>query len=609
MTEGSLRRYVRMIENDSTILDGALSLDYGFLPRTPPLDHLPKAFRPWDELAAQLPALNTSASARAALISLPLLDADGLPDHCLPRAATILSQLALSWWRGEPERFFSLRMASVDPALPDSIFRPWQQVTRRLGRGDQPYQSGYDLFLNNFRPLVLDYRPADLTIETVEPLVPSFGNQPERVFYMAFVEMMGHCAPLIETVCRIEEAMAEFDAAAVAALLDAVAGTMDKCTATFRRVSPRQGSATWCDPLLWAKTVAILAVLPHPWRQGGTSGSFVPVFLTLDALLGRTAYESYYGSYLTDHAPGLLPPHLLEFNRRVAALDLRGWLRQGRGRPGFDAAAHAYDRVVDAYAGDTGYLGRHVSKVLNYLAVATIVGRNQSTSGDERFTHQHTWVEVATHLNAARQERFQLRLAPAAATTRPRPAPHTGDLPVMNAVAVAASSLTERPLHVIDGLVYDLNAYVTRHPGGADIIALYAGLDATPFFSLGAEHASPGIAEQMRRYAVARQGEGLGAAGQPLATAVYARNILLRHKASLDRPDTTPDQRNYFAMHAHMQFLHEHLPAIRSTGGTLPISLGEPEEDFRQGSPARLDEDIALLESVIEHTIERLAVA
>ena len=429
---GSLRRYVRDVESN-TLLDGALSFDFGFLPRSLPRPSLPEAFRPWDDMAARLPALNGAAGAREALAELPLLDASALPDHDLPRAATVLSQLALSWWRGEPERFFAIRMCAVDPTLPDAIRLPWLQVTRRLGRGDEPYQSGYDLFLNNFRlPPGTPYRLEELTIERLEPMVPTFGNTPERVFYMAFVEMMAHSAPLIEAACRIEEAMAEDDPAALARLLDTIAQVVRKCTATFRRVDPREGSSTWCDPLLWAKTVAILAVSPHPWRQGGTSGSFVPVFLVLDELLGRTRYDSYYGRYLKDHAPGLLPPALLEFCARVGALGLRPWLAERRDRPGFDAALRAFDGLVDAYAGDEGYLGRHVSKVLNYLAVATMVGRNQSTSGDERFTHEHTWVQVAGHLHAARAERFALRLTPPAAPSPLLPIPVPDDLPVMS---------------------------------------------------------------------------------------------------------------------------------------------------------------------------------
>ena len=99
-------------------------------------------------------------------------------------------------------------MCSIDPELPDAIRIPWQQVTHRLGRGHEPYQSGYDLFLNNFQlqggPHPATYPISALTMETLAPLVPTFGNSAERVFYMAFVEMMAHYAPLIEAVCRLK---------------------------------------------------------------------------------------------------------------------------------------------------------------------------------------------------------------------------------------------------------------------------------------------------------------------------------------------------------------------------------------------------------------------
>src|SRR5690349_6034279 len=53
---------------------GFLSTSHGFVPLTPPLTRLPRAFAAWDELAAQLPLLHRDLLLRRRVHQLPLLD-------------------------------------------------------------------------------------------------------------------------------------------------------------------------------------------------------------------------------------------------------------------------------------------------------------------------------------------------------------------------------------------------------------------------------------------------------------------------------------------------------------------------------------------------------
>ena len=87
-----------------------------------------------------------------------------------------------------------------------------------------------------------------------------------------------------------------------------------------------RGEKTYCDPVLWAKTVAIFAVPPSTYVQGGTSGTSTPFLFMMDALLSRDQYGTYYGKYVRDQAMCLLPPIHQEFTRRIRKLPLKGYI-------------------------------------------------------------------------------------------------------------------------------------------------------------------------------------------------------------------------------------------------------------------------------------------
>ncbi|MCR6629858.1 MAG: hypothetical protein NVV74_07275 [Magnetospirillum sp.] len=64
---------------------------------------------------------------------------------------------------------------------------------------------------------------------------------------------------------------------------------------------------------------------------------------------------------------------------------------------------------------------------------------------------------------------------------------------------------------------------------------------------------------------------------------------LLRHLESMRRPEVTPERKANFARHAHWQFLHEHLPAIRAAGA--------------EAGGDDVARDVALLEEMIERRL------
>src|SRR5436190_23866657 len=82
---------------------GSLSYSHGFLPRTEPLKALPSSHREWDEMAAAIPALFRTYMVREAVLDMPILSADDLPDDYALRTSSLFSILAHLYWYCEPE--------------------------------------------------------------------------------------------------------------------------------------------------------------------------------------------------------------------------------------------------------------------------------------------------------------------------------------------------------------------------------------------------------------------------------------------------------------------------------------------------------------------------
>ncbi|MDX1959705.1 MAG: cytochrome b5 domain-containing protein [Leptospiraceae bacterium] len=492
-----------------------ISENFGFLPPLLPIDRLPNSHKAWDQIASQIPDLFFSQKTQKILEELPLLRADEseLESVFLSRASTILSILASCYWRHGYERFFSIRTSNVDGFLPDSIIIPWLDVTRRLGRLN-PFQSATDLFLNNFKlrgSNGREYNPVDIKIENLDVLVPSFGNEGERVFYMSFVEIHACIIPVNSSISQIQQAILadnEETPFIIGKELQTITDCVRNSIKALKKINPNPKSITYCDPVLWAKTVAIFAVPPNSHQQGGTSGASTPFIHLLDALIGRQRYRSHYGQYVKFEGMHLLPNIANEYINSVRKIGLRFYLEANRNRNNMSEALIEFNNLIDAYAGQGGWLDEHVSKVFNYLAVATLVGRNQSTSGHERHLFQETWVEVALDLKIAVEERTGIVKKMQLSSKDVKP--FYEELKTDLSTSLKSISRVEVAMHykldslwvIIDNSVYDVTLFLKAHPGGMEILRSYCGRDATKYFSLVWKHSKMGKKLDTMRVAI-----------------------------------------------------------------------------------------------------------
>jgi hypothetical protein len=370
---------------------GSLSRAHGFLPSTPPLERLDARYASWDEVARELPLLYRDLRVRPRLDALDILDASAaaLPDAQVLRACALLGMLAHAYWHSDcrPAR-----------ALPDSITVPWAQLRARLGR-QQPVLSYIDLIVYNWKRR----QPAlqgPLVVEQLELLFPTIGNQEERIFYLTQLEILARTAPIVSLTAAAQSAVLRRDDEALMHALAGISECLRQVLRTaLRKIDPRKGSATYVDPVVWAKTVAPFAV-PFSRELQGPSGTSSPIFSALDSFFGRKRHDSVLGREMLSLRAGY-PPAWRAFLHALSEPSVTDYVAERR-NPALQAVWQA---TLDRYIGPDGFLSRHRMKVYGYLELAFKVGRGLTIGGFSGAFTERTWDEVDDALRDAHAER------------------------------------------------------------------------------------------------------------------------------------------------------------------------------------------------------------
>jgi predicted heme/steroid binding protein len=355
----------------------------------------------------------------------------------------------------------------------------------RLGRGPAPVLSYADLIVNNWRSVDTSAGSGSsvLRLRNLRLLVPTVDNQEEHVFYLTQLEILARCAPIVVNVARAQDAVRAGlwdDAAEALHIIETV--LIEVNTHALRLIDPRARSATFVDPVIWAKTVAPFAV---PLTPGvlGPSGTASPVINLLDAFFDRNEHASQLGHEILAHRHSY-PVNWQRFIALVGQTSVHAHLTRGP-RELLDRFAAARE----AYAGSEGFLGRHRRKVYGYLTVAFTVGRDVTIGGFSGSPPQRRWNDVDAALTASLTEREPAGgQEPVRPSTKSAVAPawlvpeDTDGPPVSLADLLDHNDAQHGWWVAVDGRVYDVTTFVRRHPGGTHILQAHSGLDATEAF-------------------------------------------------------------------------------------------------------------------------------
>ncbi len=415
---------------------GSLSLDYGLLPTTPPLLSLPEAFSLWDEMAVELPHYYQHQLIRDTFNKAPVLDANdkALPDEYLCRAATLMGVMAHAYYWLQSEKV---------TAMPDSIMLPWKQICRRLER-KQTGLTYSDLILNNW---TLNHSANnERTLEHLELLIETVGQKEERIFYGAQVEMAYRATPLIGAMVCAQEAAVKGDIDGLMTELETMVEAVHQITMSFQRIKLEKHHEFYCDPVTWGKDVAPLAV---SFQEGveGPSGTSAPYFHLLDIFLSRRHYMSKLGQDQKYFRKFHYSKHLSQFAYALGDVDIQHFVAETDSK----RLVGSYRNLVEAYAGATGLLGVHRTKVYGYLTTAFKIGRTVTVGGSTTNNSylEKAWQRVDALLEDAqneRQEKFLLNYSMIHPIAK-KPCHHVEDWPAVNEITfdISNTSIKYKP--------------------------------------------------------------------------------------------------------------------------------------------------------------------
>ncbi|KAF2743761.1 hypothetical protein M011DRAFT_496723 [Sporormia fimetaria CBS 119925] len=387
--------------------DGYLSSQFGFLP--PDASDSPVALRSspgrvWSDLCERMPGVVARGNVRNSILALPLVfgTPDVIPDRAL-WAATVCLGILASVYRYEenndgnegvsviapPGSFRNISGEADDEeeetkGIPRNIAIPLRQICTRMGDPTS----------------VLPYAART---ENMDLRWPVFNNRGEAMFLLCMAEVHGCFQSGVEVITRCQEAVMNRDTEALLQELITLKTIVDQLPYVFHRISvnPSAGEQ-FANPVEWGQRYAKFSA-PLSKRAPALSGLALPLFLLMDAFIGRTKYASFLGVEAV-HLRRWLPLNIRAF---ITAIENHYKVPEFVQASGDPRLAGVLEGIIESYAGERGFLGTHRYKVYGFLEVVAKTGRTETNgnagAGD---TDGRAWEEVHRTLSDSMKERL-----------------------------------------------------------------------------------------------------------------------------------------------------------------------------------------------------------
>ncbi|KAL2064033.1 hypothetical protein VTL71DRAFT_4527 [Oculimacula yallundae] len=166
-------------------------------------------------------------------------------------------------------------------------------------------------------------------------------------------------------------------------------------------MNPKSGE-NYVSPAEWVRWAKFSAPLSE--RCPATSGLQFPPYLVMDAFLGRKKYDSFLGAEGV-HLRAWLPSNWRAF---IAAIEYHYQIPEFVAKSGDPELIGALDGIVEAYAGERGFMGTHRYKVFGLLEVAGKTGRSETNGNSGKpDSNERPWEETHKAFSDAMKERLE----------------------------------------------------------------------------------------------------------------------------------------------------------------------------------------------------------
>jgi indoleamine 2,3-dioxygenase len=347
----------------------------GFLPAPDPLEQLPNAFSPWEEMGRELPKLLMTGKVRSFIRDMPLLDASQLrDDRERRRAMVILSFLGHAYVWGEKETISS---------IPACLALPWHQLARMLGR--PPVLSYASYALDNWRRLDSQ---SPLELGNIVLSQNFLGGQDEEWFVLIHVAIEAKAGPALAATVAARQAVVDDRPEIVASQLATIAQRLQSMHDILLRMPER------CDPYVYFRRVRpyIHGWANHPSLPAGMiyegvedyggraqnfrgeTGAQSSIIPALDAALGIAHAEDLLHRYLKEMRDYMPPKHRAFIETVEAGPSVRNYVLRHRDEDAF--LRDAYNAAVD---GIELFRSTHLEYARSYIVKQSQGGKRNPT--------------------------------------------------------------------------------------------------------------------------------------------------------------------------------------------------------------------------------------
>ncbi|KFY97185.1 hypothetical protein V498_02205 [Pseudogymnoascus sp. VKM F-4517 (FW-2822)] len=401
--------------------DGHLSAKYGFLPPNPSASPIALGLTPgrvWSDLCERLPAVVARGKIRDEVKSVPLVlgTPEVIPDAALWAATVALGILASAYRYEERNNGYEGISFTIDLAakedidnepetkgLPTNLAIPLRQINLRIGR-PLPHLSTFDITIYNYR--IRDPTSVYPYLERRENMDvrwPMFNDLAEHATCLAMAEVHGCCTPIIDLIATSQENVMMRDDQALLRTLVKIKECVDQLSHVFHKMSvnPSAGE-NFANPVVWGSRF-IKWTAPLSSRVPAMSGLALPLFLVMDVFLGRSKYDSFLGVEAL-HLRSWSPMNIRAFIAAIESVYRVPDYVEASGDPCLKGVLHG---IVEAYAGERGFMGTHRYKVYGFLELVSKTGRTEtngnSSAGDKT---GRPWRESHRTLSESMTERL-----------------------------------------------------------------------------------------------------------------------------------------------------------------------------------------------------------
>ncbi|KAF4109648.1 indoleamine 2,3-dioxygenase 1 isoform X1 [Onychostoma macrolepis] len=337
-----------------------ISEDYGFILPEPMTD-LPVYYKPWMDIARNVPELISSHSLRLRIHDMPLLETHLLRTHRELRLAHLaLSMMTMGyvWQEGERETV---------KVLPRSLSVPFCEVSQRLGL--PPILIHADTVLTNWKKRDPD---GPFSMENLELLLTLPGGESVRGFFLVTLLVELAAVPGLKSILDVINGVHYNDVAMVTKALDVVSQAIVSMKQALKLmheyVDPsifygimRIYLSGWKDNPSMPEGLVYEGVQEKPMEFSGGSAAQSSILHCFDELLG-VQHEGNSGAFLR-RMRDYMPPSHKQFIENISSRpSLRSFVLQKAD----EHLTHTFQQCVARLVDFRNY---HINIVTRYITI------------------------------------------------------------------------------------------------------------------------------------------------------------------------------------------------------------------------------------------------